>query len=137
MSQRLSPMLIVDDLERPQAFYERFFGFQTTFDSPGYKGLVQPESNIELGFMRPDDDCTSKTTNGQGLLFGLQVDDVDAEHQRLVALGAEPHGAPTDKPWGDRSFSMTDPCGVTLHIYQPAVPQAEFAQYVVPAKKKA
>ena len=101
MSQRLSPMLIVDDLERPQAFYERFFGFQTTFDSPGYKGLVHPESNVELGFMRPDDDCTSKTTNGQGLLFGLRpdsqryfdyhhttIDTFEAVNKRELELGA-------------------------------------------------
>jgi uncharacterized glyoxalase superfamily protein PhnB len=37
------------------------------------------------------------------------VEDVDAEYARLNALGLANLGAPTDKPWGVRSFMIRDP----------------------------
>jgi uncharacterized glyoxalase superfamily protein PhnB len=39
------------------------------------------------------------------------VDDVDAEYKRLGALGIANGTAPTDKPWGVRSFIINDPAG--------------------------
>jgi predicted enzyme related to lactoylglutathione lyase len=136
MTHHLATMLIVDDIERPAAFYQRFFDFELVFDGPMYKGIKQLDSGIEFGFMTPSDEGPCETTNGKGLMFGFRVDDVDAEHARLSKLGAEPHGEPTDKPWGDRSFTLADPCGATLYIFQEGVPQPEMAQYIVKPGKK-
>ena len=47
----------------------------------------------------------------RGLAMIYQVDDVDAEYARLNALGLVNCGAPTDKPWGVRSFMIEDPAG--------------------------
>lgn len=135
MQNHLATMLIVDDIERPAAFYRRYFDFDLVFDGPTYKGIKHLASGIEFGFMRPGDG-PCEPTDGKGLMFGFRVDDVDAEHARLTELGAEPHGAPEDKPWGDRSFTLADPCGATLYIYQEGVASPEMAQYIVKAGER-
>ena len=131
MSMHLCPILIVEDVERPAAYYERFFGFERCFDGPMYKGVKHLESGLEFGFMTPGEGDCMPATDGKGLMFGFLVEDVDAEHKRLTEAGAEPREEPSDKPWGDRSFTLVDPCGVTLYVYQEGVPAPEFAQYVV------
>lgn len=40
----------------------------------------------------------------------VKVDDVAAEHDRLKALSV-PVGELVEKPWGEKSFSLTDPDG--------------------------
>jgi uncharacterized glyoxalase superfamily protein PhnB len=42
------------------------------------------------------------------------VDDVDAMYDRVVAAGAAPHMVPSDAPWGERYFHVTDPAGHEL-----------------------
>lgn len=50
-----------------------------------------------------------------GLLLAWVVEDVDVEHERLVA-GVEITTPPDTEPWGERYFQVTDPCGVVLQI---------------------
>jgi predicted enzyme related to lactoylglutathione lyase len=47
----------------------------------------------------------------RGLALIYEVNDVDAEYARLNALGIVCRSAPTDKPWGVRSFMIEDPTG--------------------------
>ena len=47
----------------------------------------------------------------RGLAIICEMDDVDAEYARLNELGIECLSAPTDKPWGVRSFMIEDPAG--------------------------
>ena len=49
--------------------------------------------------------------------MGIQVDDVDGVHARLVAIGAEVRSEPRDKPWGGRGFVAFDPNGVAVNLY--------------------
>ena len=48
------------------------------------------------------------------------------------ATGAVFEGPPSDKPWGDRSFTLTDPHGVRVRVYvvSPRPMSPEFATYV-------
>ena len=55
--------------------------------------------------------------NGKGLIISFEVDDVDAEHERLQAEGLNIAQELQDKPWGERSFVVNDPNGVHLYIY--------------------
>jgi catechol 2,3-dioxygenase-like lactoylglutathione lyase family enzyme len=48
----------------------------------------------------------------------LQVRDVDAEFDRLAALGVEVVEAPVDEPWGLREGRIRDPDGLMLVIVE-------------------
>jgi len=49
----------------------------------------------------------------------FHVDDVDALHARVLALGLRPHDEPRDAPWGERFFHLTDPDGNELSFARP------------------
>ncbi len=51
--------------------------------------------------------------------FIVWVDDVDAAHARAVAAGYQPAMAPSDAPWGERYFHVSDPAGHELSIARP------------------
>ena len=48
--------------------------------------------------------------------FILWVDDVDAVHDAFSAGGYTPTMAPSDAPWGERYFHITDPAGHEVSI---------------------
>jgi uncharacterized glyoxalase superfamily protein PhnB len=50
------------------------------------------------------------------VIVGFNVDDVDAEYERLISLGAEMLNQPTTHPWGARSFQFRDPDGNILNF---------------------
>src|SRR5204863_161005 len=47
------------------------------------------------------------------------VDDVDAEHGRLVAAGVRVLAPPTDRPWGERTLHIADPDGNVVELTRP------------------
>lgn len=51
--------------------------------------------------------------------FILWVDDVDAVHDAFVVAGHTPTMAPSDAPWGERYFHITDPAGHEVSIARP------------------
>jgi catechol 2,3-dioxygenase-like lactoylglutathione lyase family enzyme len=53
----------------------------------------------------------------QGLEIAYEVDDVDAWYRRIQQKGLPIESELTDKPWGHRSFSVTDPDGVKVVLY--------------------
>lgn len=50
--------------------------------------------------------------------FALQVPDLDAALERLVAKGAKLIHPPVDTPWGDRNARLEDPDGMQVTLYQ-------------------
>ena len=47
------------------------------------------------------------------------VDNVDAFYAHTRAAGLDPEAEPTDAPWGERYFHITDPDGHELSFAQP------------------
>ena len=54
---------------------------------------------------------------GGSVVLEFQVDDVDAEHERLVGLGVEIIQPPTTHPWGRRAMQFYDPDGNVITFY--------------------
>jgi len=127
--KRLVPLITVEDLRASVAFFVDQLGFELVFLSQGMVNLRHPDSGLELGFLRPLGD--ELPFGGHGLTYGLEVDDVDAEYQRMRGAGIDTDGPPRDNPWGDRSFTVVDPNGISLHIHQPIVPAPEYRGYYV------
>jgi uncharacterized glyoxalase superfamily protein PhnB len=46
-----------------------------------------------------------------GYVAYLDVDDVDAFHERAIAAGADVQKPPTDEPWGRREMALRSPDG--------------------------
>lgn len=110
---------ITEDVARLRKFYETVFflpsegddlhagialgGLHITFDS-----ATMVKHNPSFGYV-----------SGQGsnnTIIGFNVADVDAEYQRLNALGVSMLNQPTTHPWGARSFQFRDPDGNILNF---------------------
>ena len=52
--------------------------------------------------------------------FALQVPDLDAAVERLLAHGATMVHRPVDTPWGDRTVRFEDPDGLQITLFQGA-----------------
>ncbi|MDD9937192.1 MAG: VOC family protein [Myxococcales bacterium] len=123
--EKLFPMFLTDKLEETKAFYRDKLDFEVVFDLDSYLQVRygQGEGAPELCFMRPDaypDGVTRPAYGGQGVIVSVPTESADEASARIRAAGAEVQGEPTDKPWGWRSFFVTDPNGVTLdffHVY--------------------
>lgn len=49
--------------------------------------------------------------------IAYEVEDVDAWYRHVQEKGIPIRGEIADKPWGHRSFSLTDPDGVKVIVY--------------------
>ncbi|MBK7864996.1 MAG: VOC family protein [Archangiaceae bacterium] len=110
--------LEVADLEKAAAFYAellstpgtRYPGARHYFDCGG----------VVLSVLDPTSGGLIPTPGPKSLYFA--VDDVEAVHARAAKLGAlapfQVHGQPAGKviarPWGEKSFYVTDPWGNEL-----------------------
>lgn len=125
--KRLVPLVTVHDLRASVEFFVDRLGFEIVFLSEGLVTLRHPMSDLQLGFVHPLSD--ERPYRGEGLAYGLEVDDVDAEFDRLRHAGVDTDGPPRDNPWGDRSFTVIDPNGISLHIHHPIEPAPEYRSY--------
>jgi catechol 2,3-dioxygenase-like lactoylglutathione lyase family enzyme len=65
-----------------------------------------------------------KRLSGQ-IRFALQVPDLDAALERLLAHGAALVHSPVTTPWGDRNVRLQDPDGMQITLFQ-SVNQNEY-----------
>ncbi len=127
---RIIPGLVVQDLEAAKAFYERHLGARTVFDCGWYATLrLGGKEGPEVSFMTPRS-ADDRPVPAGALSLYVEVADVDAVHAQVHATGAPVDGPPTDKPWGDRSFALTDPSGVRVYVFSPRPMSPEFARFV-------
>lgn len=113
-----------------RAFYVTNFGFTVTFDSGWYVSLVLPDApEYQLAIV----DYTHPTVPEpfrkpvQGLILNFEVEDVDAEYERLRVANLPIHLALRDEPFGQRHFLTSDPNGVLIDVIKIIPPSEEFA----------
>jgi uncharacterized glyoxalase superfamily protein PhnB len=129
---RLTPIVITEKLAESRDFYTQLFGFQLIYDSDWYVALRgEGDSSTELAFMlpdRPDQEAVFQPRYaGQGICYVFEVDDVDAEYERLQAAGIDIIIPLQDKPWGERHFTVQDPNGIPINVVQLIPPSEEYA----------
>ncbi|MFC7448310.1 VOC family protein [Rhodococcus daqingensis] len=124
------PVICTDAVGESADFFRRWFDFESTFESDWYVSLRR-EPGVELAIL----DHTHETipdgyrSRAQGLILNFEVDDVDAEYERLVTLGRHP--AVLDirtEDFGQRHFIIAAPGGVLIDVITPTAPTAEFEQ---------
>ncbi|GII91347.1 VOC family protein [Sinosporangium siamense] len=129
------PVIATSRIDELRDFYTTHFGFRPTFTSDWYISLVLPEKpHYELAIL----DHTHPTIPEgyrepvRGLLLNFEVDDVDAEYERLVTRAGLPLALPLrDEDFGQRHFIVTDPTGVLIDVITPTPPTGEYTEQYV------
>ena len=104
----------VADLAAARDWYAGAFETAAYFDQPFYVGFAI--GGFELGLIPADKFKAAKS--GSMVYWG--VDDIEAETDRLVAIGAKVHGAIEEVGEGIQTVELADPFGNLLClIYNP------------------
>jgi predicted enzyme related to lactoylglutathione lyase len=114
--------LNVDDPEASAVFAERHLGFTREMEADGFVSLSRPDAGFNLIYLRTGLETFKPPAlagrRADGLLVAFVVEDVDAEHDRLVREGVAITTPLETEPWGERYFQVTDPCGVVVQLVQ-------------------
>ncbi len=103
------------DLGRSRRFYRDVLGLAVyrEFGPPADPGVV-----FFLGAGLLEVSGSSEGPAGNSVLIWLQVRDVDAEHERLAAVGVRVLRGPVTEPWGLIEMWIEDPDGVQIVLVE-------------------
>ncbi len=128
----VTPFLSVRDAARAVEFYRKAFG------ATELERMAEPDGKLNHALLKIGDSIVRLTDDrsrhvaewaakgwsrspqslgGTPVHFYLYVEDSDAVYKRAIAAGAKAMEPVTDKDWGDRIGSLTDPFG---HIWMVA-----------------
>lgn len=99
------------NVETMVKFYEKVFGYEPYIDGPDRRFFDAQLIIFDL-------DCLGDTgaqTANAGMVYS--VGDVDLEFSRLKSLGIA-SDPPTNKSWGVRSFTVSDPDGNAVSFFR-------------------
>ena len=118
--------LNVKDETASADYLKRHFGFSEAMAADGFVSLTREDAGFNIIFLNRDLPTlkpeTLKGTHVAGLLVVFEVDDVDAEYNRLAREGLTFTTPIETEPWGERYFQVTDPNGVIVHLVQWVTP---------------
>ncbi|GAB6930058.1 VOC family protein [Paenibacillus sp. JCM 10914] len=134
--QGFYPVIMTDKISEVAQFYTRYFGFEIVFEADWYVSLKMATSELqsyELAILSKDHATVPAQfqQNAQGLILNFEVDDVDAEYNRLIQDEKLPlHLDIRDEEFGQRHFITSDPAGVMIDMITIIPPSEAFmAQY--------
>lgn len=118
-ARRFRYVVVSGDFDASVAFYEGILGLERLggWDRDDGRGVLLSAGGnavVEVieGGGRP---------SARGVFLALEVDDADGWHEHLAAHRVEIEVPPHNEPWGDRSFTVRDPDGLSIAIYQVVV----------------
>ena len=119
-NQIFATTLFVSDKDVSKSFYERTFGKKPVFEDANSVVFKFGEVMINLlvdteapGLIGPA--TVASQSSGSRFQFTIQVDDVDAQAERLANMGIALVNGPLDRPWGIRTLLFADPDG---HLWE-------------------
>lgn len=129
------PVLAVADVAAAAEFACAWLGFRPTYAADWYVSLVDDHGS-ELAFVRFDHETVPEQHRSPlaGVLLNLEVDDVDAEWERLVVRGGRPvlRSLRTEE-FGQRHFIVAAPGGLMVDVITPVPATGEHADaYLAP-----
>lgn len=126
------PVIATHDVAAARDFWTRHLGFEVTFEADWYVSLHRPDApQYELALLdhtHPTIPEGHRVPIQGGLLLNFEVDDVDAEHRRLVGEAGLPEllGLRTEA-FGQRHFIVGGPDGVLIDVITVVPADAEYA----------
>ncbi len=121
--QFMGPCLLSSQVRKMTEFYTMLLN--TTADGDDVHAAINTHG-AALSIYNPNTGDPNQWSNegSEGrrkFTLGVRCDDVDAEYQRLTALGVEVLAPPETHPWGWRSMSLLDPDGNMIDIACPVM----------------
>ncbi|QYR21068.1 VOC family protein [Paenibacillus sp. sptzw28] len=130
------PVILTDQVAATATFYTEHFGFEKVFEADWYTSLKKSGTDIpfELAVL----DAAHPTipnayrTKTRGLILNFEVDDVDAEYERLIGNAELPVVLDIrSEDFGQRHFITSDPNGILIDVITVIPPSNDFSsQYV-------
>lgn len=122
------PVLMSADVAAAAAWYCAHLGFEETYAADWYVSLRN--GAWELALLDPTHETIPASHRrgaaAAGVLLNLEVDDVDAEHQRLVIEAGLPVALPLrSEAFGQRHFILVGPDDVLIDVITPIAPEGE------------
>jgi catechol 2,3-dioxygenase-like lactoylglutathione lyase family enzyme len=112
-----------EDVPAVRAFYVDVLGFAVTLDIGWFVSLRHPDhGDLDLCVVHRDHALAGMGAPVAGVVLAFLVEDVHAEHARLVGLGVPVDVAPRDEPWGQRRCLVRDPAGTGVELVQVTAP---------------
>jgi catechol 2,3-dioxygenase-like lactoylglutathione lyase family enzyme len=125
------PVIATNRVGDTRDFYVDHFGFEVVFEADWYVSLQRKGGPAyELAILDASHSSlpAAHRNTVDGLLLNFEVDDVDAEYQRLVTEGGlEPVAPLRSEEFGQRHFILADPSGVLVDIITMIPFTGEFA----------
>ncbi|PLT48065.1 Glyoxalase/Bleomycin resistance protein/dioxygenase domain [Paenibacillus pasadenensis] len=128
------PVLLTEQVRSTASFYEEHFGFQNVFEADWYVSLKLSgeKGSYELAIL----DATHPTipescrTRTNGLILNFEVEDVDAEYDRLIREARLPLALEIrSEEFGQRHFMTVDPNGVLIDVITVIPPSGEYSEH--------
>jgi catechol 2,3-dioxygenase-like lactoylglutathione lyase family enzyme len=122
------PVICTSRLAESRDFYTQLMGFEITFEADWYISLRREAYELALLDHTHPTLPEGYRVPAQGMLLNFEVEDVDAEWQRLVVDGGlTAELAIRDEDFGQRHFIVTDPNGILIDVITPIPPSEEYA----------
>ncbi|MDQ2821519.1 MAG: VOC family protein [Pseudomonadota bacterium] len=127
-----SARLIAADIASMVSFYEMVTCTQAQWLAPVFAEIVTPSATLAIGALETVGlfmEGSAESGKNRTAILEFQVEDIDAEHERLKDRVAILRGIQM-MPWGNRTFQFRDPEGTLVAMYMPATDEAKarFAQ---------
>ena len=106
--------IFVSELERAVEFYRTALGFELDFADTDHGYASLKAGPITLGLAIAGEEQQALVGRHTGV--GVVVEDLKAEHERLVALGVVFSMPPERQPWGGFMALVDDPDGNKLYL---------------------
>ena len=111
--------LITKNVSNLANFYTKVLGVKADGDDTHVE-LITEGGGMTIFSVEGMENLAPQSMQGAGtgcITIGFEVDDVDAEYDRLNAFGVDFVKLPTTHPWGTRSFWFRDPDGNIVNFF--------------------
>lgn len=126
-NMELTSGIITDKLQESKHFYTSVLGFKVAFENDFYLLMETPDGANRYSFLMPNHPTQQpifqQAFTGKGVYITLEVENVDAEYERIKALNVPIAIEIRNEPWGDRHFAIVDPNGIGIDIVKYTPPQ--------------
>ena len=103
--------LNTNDVVKLANFYKQLFGIDNGSNDEVHQTLLSEETQLTIY-----NDGSKKNNNNRNICLAFTVDDVNAEYQKLLVMGAEIIEKPVKRPWGATNMSFYDPDGNVIYF---------------------
>ena len=120
MITSIYPVLMSTDVTATAGFFRDMFALETVYEADWYVSLRSGEFELAVVDAHHETVPAGYRAPAAGVLVNVEVDDVDAEHERLVARGgAQVALELRSESFGQRHMILVAPGGVLVDVIQP------------------